>query len=108
MSKDPYTIRYTGREKTEDGDVCFFYEVLANGFAGVRAYNEDQRNRRGAHGGAGDTILEWKGIGNGVLFARYTKVVDGTEVAIEAMNDAWACEQEQADIAGARLMGFLV
>ena len=100
MSKEPYTIRAAGRERNEDGDVCFSFDVLANGFAGVRAFNEDQRNRRGPHGGAGDTILEWKGIGNGILVARYTKVVDATELAIEAMNDAWASNQSQIEEAG--------
>lgn len=97
MSKEPYTIRYMGRERNEDGDVCFSYDVLANGFAGVRAYNADQRNRQGQCGKCGHEIYEWTGTGDGVLVGRYIKVVDATEWAIEAANDEWASRQQEIE-----------
>jgi hypothetical protein len=80
MTNDPYTIRRTSREPTEDGDYLDHYVVVAQGFAGVREFNSTRRH----------PVEVWTAKGDGTLVATFTNFIDGTEVAIERNNDYWA------------------
>jgi hypothetical protein len=66
------------------------FEVVAKGFAGIRAFHAD----------AGRFIRDWVGAGEGLLKGTYSVLVDGAEIAIERQNDAWASQQQDIEDAG--------
>lgn len=84
-----FNTRRAKSENTDDGDLLITWEVKAKGFAGIKAYNAETVNYHGMY-----PIGEWIGCGNGWLKAQFQRLIDGTEIAIEAANDAWAKDQE--------------